>query len=104
MASVVLDSSFVLEWALERDVERERRALFESILGQPVYVPGIWLLEITNVLLSHARRGTLPMSLDKAVAIFWNLPVIVEGLSVERAWNRVLALSHKHGLSAYDGA
>ena len=104
MATVVLDSSFVLEWALDQKKSRERRALFELILSQPVVVPSIWLLEMGNVLVQSQKSGALSVPLEKAVAALWNLSVTVDDTRPETAWGPVVELARRHRLSVYDAS
>lgn len=80
------------------------RALFESILSQPVIVPSIWILEMCNVLVMSEKAGTLKIPLAKAVSALWNFPVAIDETIPERAWAAVVKLAQRHGLSTYDAS
>lgn len=66
-------------------------------------VPGLWFLEIGNVLLQAERRGRITAA-DVAVRLelISALPIMVDQNTVGRAWNEVLHLAGAERLTVYD--
>ena len=68
-------------------------------------VPGLWHLEIANVLLQAEKRGRITagdvtMRLDLIAA----LPITTDSETTTRAWREILALARAQGLTTYDAA
>ena len=68
-------------------------------------VPGLWHLEIANVLLQAEKRGRITggdvtMRLDLIAA----LPITTDSETTARAWREILALARAQGLTTYDAA
>jgi predicted nucleic acid-binding protein len=102
-AIAVLDCSIVLRWALKEgdggSFDLEKVAAYGGV------VPGIWHLEVANVLLLKVRHKKLPeKELDAVLADISKLKIAVDGRTDEFAWTMTLRLAEKHGLSAYDAA
>lgn len=104
MKRFVLDASVALSWCFED----QQTAFSEAVLSAlkrdaaPV-VPPLWMYEVLNVLALARRKGLM----DKATAAtFWNkasrAAVIVENAGDTA--HKIIELSERHGLTAYDAA
>lgn len=59
MSRLVIDSSAALSWCFEDEASPQSDALFEQVRDQGAIVPGLWHLEVANVLLQAERRGRI---------------------------------------------
>ena len=68
-------------------------------------VPGIWTLEVANVLLGAESRGRITVADGTRFLALWvALPITVDEGASGRALRETLALARQHGLSSYDAA
>ena len=98
----MLDASAVAPFLLPDERGAAADTLIARMLaGERVLVPALFVLEITNILVSSVRRGRI--TADDAVTLmesFGQWPILVED-RVHRA-GQIFALAVHHGLSAYD--
>ena len=101
----VLDCSVTMAWILPDDAESGAEALGESLVETTAVVPGLWPVEVANVLLVATRRGRIeeevwPDLLDRLAA----LPIETDPETGVRAWTDSLRVARDHQLSVYDAA
>jgi predicted nucleic acid-binding protein len=103
MTAVVLDSSVALSWCFEDEVSAEMDAIFERVRDEGGIVPGIWHLEVGNVLLQAERRGRIGAAPVAArLELLAQLPISIDIESHARAWGTIVALARAEGLTTYD--
>jgi len=105
VTALVIDSSAALSWCFEDEASPETDALFERVRDLGAVVPGLWHLEVANVLLQAEKReritgGDVTMRLDLIAA----LPITTDSETTARAWREILALARAQGLTTYDAA
>ncbi|GAB4178163.1 MAG: type II toxin-antitoxin system VapC family toxin [Wenzhouxiangellaceae bacterium] len=106
--NLVLDASAALAWIFER-VDSKEAALAERLLDaiatEVVTVPGLWHLEIANVLLVAERRGvaTEAQTIDYLQRLS-RLPIMTDDAEPSRRQEMTMALARQFELSAYDAA
>jgi len=105
VTALVIDSSAALSWCFEDEASPETDALFERVRDLGAVVPGLWHLEVANVLLQAEKRGRITggdvtMRLDLIAA----LPITTDSETTARAWREILALARAQGLTTYDAA
>ena len=105
MTALVIDSSAALSWCFEDEASPETDALFERVRDLGAVVPGLWHLEVANVLLQAEKRGRITagdvtMRLDLIAA----LPITTDSETTARAWREILALARAQGLTTFDAA
>ena len=105
MSALVIDSSAALAWCFEDEASPRSDVLFKQVRDQGAVVPGLWHLEVANVLLQAERRGRIAaadvaMRLDLIAA----LPIATDNETTARAWRDILALARAEGLTTYDAA
>jgi len=67
--------------------------------------PGLWPLEVANVLLAAERRGEIAAGgRARALRYIAALPIAIDAETAAHAWSATFALAEHHGLSAYDAA
>ena len=105
MSAFVIDSSAALSWCFEDEASPELDALFEQVRDQGAVVPGLWHLEVANVLLQAERRGRITTG-DVAIrlGLISDLPITTDNETTARAWREILALARAQGLTTYDAS
>jgi len=68
-------------------------------------VPGIWHLELGNVIVLAEKRNRLNSGqLEKAFLFFGNLPISTDQETTARTLTDISALARAEGLTTYDAA
>ena len=99
----VLDYSVTMAWCFEDEADRYSDSVLASLSGASVLVPGLWPLEIANVLVVSERRSRLTREDGRRfLEHLTSLPITVDPTVPEAG--EVLALARAHRLSAYDAA
>ena len=103
MSALVIDSSAALSWCFEDEASPESDALFEQVRDQGAVVPGLWHLEVANVLLQAERRGRITTAdVTMRLELIADLPIATDNETTARAWREILALARAEGLTTYD--
>jgi predicted nucleic acid-binding protein len=105
MSAIVLDASVTMTWFFADEKDAAADAVLHRLVrgDDTAAVPGIWPLEVTNVLLLGERRGRC--SLAEAARFLVRLealPIEVDAHTALRATREVLSLARAHALSVYD--
>ena|ERR1700691_173537 len=104
--SLVLDASVPLAWCFED----ESAALPERVLdvletGTEMLTPSIWPLEVANALLMAERRKRITTAQATAfLQRISKLPILVEPISPNRAFEHILQVARQYQLTEYDAA
>ena len=103
MSVVVLDASIAISWLFEDEASTVTDRLLERIRDEGAIVPGLWHLELGNVLLQAERRKRIGVD-DVAVRLnlIADLPIVVDHETTGRAWREILFLARSVGLTTYD--
>ena len=103
MNGVVIDSSVALSWCFEDEATPETDALFDHVRDKGAVVPGLWHLELGNVLLQAERRGRIKAA-DVAVrlGLIAELPISVDQETTSRAWREIISIARSERLTTYD--
>ena len=102
---VVVDSSVALSWCFEDEASPQTDALLDRVRQQGAMVPGLWHVELANVLLQAEKRGRLTMAeVAEAITLVSRLRVTVDDETASRAWREILSTARTEGLTAYDAA
>ena len=102
---VVLDNSVVMAWCFRDVGDGYADAVLGSLAESEALVPGIWPLEVANVLVAAERRRRLTET-DSArfLALLADLPIRVIQEPPQRVTGEILALARETGLSSYDAS
>ena len=103
MAALVLDASVALAVALQEGNRHLAAPIMALIVEDSAAVPGIWHLEVGNILLLAERRGTISAA-NRTAALqdLLRLPVDVDHDTATRAWRDTLTLAERYRLTLYD--
>jgi predicted nucleic acid-binding protein len=103
VSALVIDSSAALSWCFEDEASPASDALFERVRDQGAVVPGLWRLEVANVLLQAEKRGRITAAdIAMRLELIARLPIATDDETTERAWREILALARAQGLTTYD--
>ena len=101
--TVVVDSSVALSWCFEDEASADTEAVLDQVRLRGAVVPGLWHVELANVLLQAEKRGRLTQSdVAEAIALVSRLRVTTDDETTTRAWREILSIARVEGLTAYD--
>ena len=103
--SLVLDSSVALAWVYGDETTVAVRGVFDLVGGSGAWVPGLWRLEVANILEMGVRRGRHDADFrDSTLADLALLPIHVDPETDGQAWGATARLAELHRLTLYDAA
>jgi predicted nucleic acid-binding protein len=102
---MVLDNSATLAWVYSDETTEAIRRVFEQLSENGAWVPGIWKLEVANVLEVGVRRGHHDAAFrDDTLADLALLPISADPETDRQAWAATMRLAERHRLTLYDAA
>ncbi len=103
--SLVLDCSTTLAWVYSDETTDEVREVFELLSHEGAWVPGLWRLEVANVLEMSVRRKRHDAAFrDATLADLSQLPIQVDAETDQHAWSATVHLAERNQLTLYDAA
>jgi predicted nucleic acid-binding protein len=103
--SMVLDSSITLAWVYSDETTEAVQQVFDALSQSGAWVPGLWRLEVANVLEMGVRRKRHDAKFrDATLADLAQLPIQVDAETDRQAWGETLRLAARHQLTLYDAA
>ena len=103
--SIALDTSATIAWVYAGETSRPVRAVFDQVTESGAWVPGLWRLEIANVLEMGVRRGRHDAAFrEVTLADLALLSIQVDPHTNDRAWGATVRLAERHRLTVYDAA
>jgi predicted nucleic acid-binding protein len=103
--SLVLDSSVALAWVYGDETTAAVGYVFDLVGGSGAWVPGLWRLEVANILEMGTRRGRHDADFrDSTLADLALLPIHVDPETDGQAWGATARLAERHQLTLYDAA
>jgi len=103
--TLVLDCSMTMAWCFEDESTPETVAIQDRLGSEAAVVPAHWFLEVANVLTLAEKRKRI--STDDAVQFTRLLSVLdiqVDDDASRRAFDHLMPLCRRHGLTSYDAA
>lgn len=103
--SFVLDSSATLAWVHKEETTEAILCVFNRLGEEDAWVPGLWKLEVANILEMGVRRGRHDnVFRDSTLADLALLPINVDPETDRQAWGATVRLAERHRLTLYDAA
>jgi predicted nucleic acid-binding protein len=104
MPRFVLDNSLTMAWYFEDEATPFADEVLDGLtLDSEAFVPPLWALEVTNVLLVGERRGrTTTMEEEEFLALLQRLPIAIIDTARPRIFDEVLPIARQQQLSSYD--
>jgi len=101
--SVVVDASFICSLLLPDESDDRILSLAKSVLDDDVYAPALIQCEMLNILLMAVRRRRITSKQrDRAMSVFEQFKIRVDGPMSGQQISRILKLADAYGLTAYD--
>ena len=105
MAALVLDASVVLAIALQETDLQLTVPIMTRVADEGAAVPGIWHLEVGNILLMTERRQNISAAARAAeLEDLARLPITVDTETASRGWRDTATLADRYRLTLYDAA
>lgn len=105
MTGFVLDASVTMAWCFEDEATPETWALLDRLAAEGAIVPGLWALEVGNILTQAERRNrTTAARVRQFVEQLDTLPIRVDDETASRALGEILALARAEKLTTCDAA
>ena len=100
--SFVLDASVTLSWCFQDEGTEVARRVLDRMADDTAIVPGLWSLEIVNVLaLAEGAERIEPAQIAAFVELLRTLRIEVEETLPAAAFDRLLPLCREHALTSY---
>ena len=106
MEEFVLDCSVAMAWCFSDEANEKTQALLDSLAHESCgYVPSIWLLEVSNVLLIGERKKRISQEdATRFFTLLWSLPINIDTAITQASIHRILEIGRNHQMSAYDAS
>jgi predicted nucleic acid-binding protein len=103
--SFVLDASMALAWCFVDESTPMTARLLEKLEAESAFVPGIWSLEVSNILVMAERKHCISFAkITEFLSLLENLPIKVDDETSARGFHEILSLAHSEALTSYDAA
>ena len=103
--TLILDCSIVMAWCFNDESTPGTNQIQDRMANEAAVVPGLWYLEITNVLaMAEKRKRITPQGSQQFLQLLSILDIQVDDDAPRRAFNHLLPLCRTHGLTSYDAA
>ena len=103
--TIVLDASVTMAWCFEDETTPYTEAVLQRVRDESAVASTVWPLELVNVLLVGERNGRHSAEHSMAfMRLISELPISIESVELEKAFNPVAALGREHLLSSYDAS
>ncbi len=105
MSSFVLDCSVTVAWLFDDEATPETDALLDWLKFDDAFVPGLWSLELGNVLARAERQKRISApQVAACLGLLGHLPIVTDTETESRAFREILALARAERLTTYDAA
>ncbi len=105
MALFVLDTSVTMAWCFEDEGNLYADAVLESLAENTALAPEIWLLEVSNVIITAERRKRMSKADSvRFQELLKELSIQIENSTQQRIFGESLDLAREQNLSSYDAS
>lgn len=101
--ALVLDASVAIAWFVRKQATPYTDRIRSIARREPLHVPAVWKLEVSNALIMLERRGHVSDKAAKTAAELLGDLVVTEHPH-RRAVPELFEFARTHGLSAYDAS
>jgi predicted nucleic acid-binding protein len=101
----VIDNSVVMAWCFEDGANSYADTIQDMLIENKAFVPAIWPLEVTNVLLVAERKKRISKAgSGHFTALLSQLPIEVEPSDTDTIFHETISLARQYMLSSYDAS
>ncbi len=101
----VVDNSIVMAWCFDDEANAYTDSIQNRLIENTAYVPAIWPLEVTNVLLVAERTKRIGRANSGYfITLLSQLPIKVSPTGAESAFHDIISLARQYRLSSYDAS
>ena len=105
MTNFVLDCSIAMSWCFEDEASPHTDEVLDLIYQHEAWVPNLWHLEVTNVLVTAAKRDRITINNAKQrLDLLGKLPIKTDTETFTRAFDEIHTLASELSLTSYDAA
>ena len=103
MTGVVLDASIALTWCFIDEQTEQTNQILIDIQHDGAYVPGLWKLEVGNILVTAERKGRISYAdINKFLSLIEQLNIKVDNEASIRGFHEILSIAYTQKLTTYD--
>jgi len=103
--SFVLDASIALSWCFSDESTAVTKLLLEKLETEDAFVPGLWFLEIGNILISAERKKRISYAkVNEFLSLIGDLNIQVDQESNDRAFQKIISLAYSEKITTYDAS
>ena len=103
--SFVLDASVALAWCFHDERTPTTDLLLEQLDAEQAFVPGLWTLEVGNILLSACRKQRItPAKANEFLNLLNELDIQIDDSTAILGFHDIFLLAHSENLTTYDAA
>jgi len=103
--SLILDGSATLACVYSDEITEAIRHVFDLVIEGGAWVPGLWRLEVANILEMGVMGGRHDAAFrDATLADLALLPITLDPETDRQAWGATARLAERHHLSLHDAA
>ena len=100
---MVIDASVSIAAFVREGHSARAQSIFETVARDGAVVPGLWPLEVAQVLLVLERRNVIDSARRiEIVGEFAALPIKVDSETAQRAWSGISGVAERHRLTVYN--
>jgi predicted nucleic acid-binding protein len=105
VTAAVIDASLALTWCFDDQATPETDRLLDRVRDDGAVAPGLWRLELANVLLQAEKRGRISAEdVEQRLRLIAQLRISIDSETNSRAWRDTIDLARSEGLTSYDAA
>lgn len=99
----VLDASITLAWCFSDEATPTTVKLLERLEVESAIVPGLWSLEVGNILLAAEKRKRISYAgIKEFLGLLENLHIEIDSETGVRGFRDIFFLAHSEKLTIYD--
>jgi len=101
----VLDASVTVAWCFKDEQTPETDALLNELEASKAFVPGLWALEIGNILLSACKRKRITYAnATEFLSLLNALGIQSDDVTTEYKFHDIFLLAYAEKLTTYDAS
>jgi len=101
----ILDASVALSWCFKDEHTIPTLALLDRLETSKAFVPGLWTLEVGNILLSASRKQRITYACaTEFLNLLQELNIQIDEATAINGFHDIFLLAHSEKLTTYDAA